>query len=68
MILPTARALEGKLKETLVLWTASNGISGTTSIASVYRGYFENGRRYQSLRDEEYFLPTDEKQWESMEA
>lgn len=46
----------------------SNRISETTSIASVYKGYFENGRRYQSLRDEEYFLPTDEKQWESMEA
>lgn len=55
-------------KDIRAIQTAANGISETTSIASVYRGYFENGRRYQSLRDEDYFLPTDEKQWESMEA
>ena len=31
-------------------------------------GYFENGRRYQNVRNEEYHMPTDDKQWESMSA
>ena len=68
MILPTAKASKGELKALCIISMNSNQFSETTSIASVYKGYFENGRRYQSLRDEEYFLPTDEKQWESMEA
>lgn len=31
-------------------------------------GYFENGRRYQNVRNVEYHMPTDDKQWESMSA
>lgn len=31
-------------------------------------GYFENGRRYQNVRNDEYHMPTDDKQWESMSA
>ncbi|RDW56365.1 hypothetical protein BP5796_13240 [Coleophoma crateriformis] len=42
--------------------------SDTTSIASsMYRGYIENGRRYQTLRDQ-YWGPADELQFETMEA
>lgn len=31
--------------------------SDTTSIASQYKGYFENGRRYQSVSSNEYYQP-----------
>ena len=35
----------------------------TTSISSsIYKGHVENGRRYQSLREGEYWGPSDEKQ------
>ncbi|KAJ5984330.1 hypothetical protein N7481_006429 [Penicillium waksmanii] len=41
----------------------------TTSIkSSIYRGLMENGRRYQSLRNKEYCLPSDEQQFEAYEA
>lgn len=37
--------------------------SDTTSIASrIYAGYMENGRRYQTTREGEYWGPSDEKQ------
>ncbi|KAJ5277605.1 hypothetical protein N7524_003758 [Penicillium chrysogenum] len=43
--------------------------SQTTSIgSSIYRGLVENGRRYQTLRPEEYFIPSDDQQFESYEA
>lgn len=43
--------------------------SGTTSIASsIYAGYVENGRRYQNVREGQYWGPSDEKQFENMEA
>lgn len=43
--------------------------SETTSIASsVYKGFMENGRRYQTLRDAQYFSPSDEKQFETYEV
>lgn len=43
--------------------------SDTTSVASsIYKGYVENGRRYQITREGEYWGPSDEKQWEAMQA
>lgn len=40
-----------------------------TSITSfIYAGLVENGRRYQTKREGEYWGPSDEKQWESMNA
>ena len=30
--------------------------------------HFENGRRYENVRNNEYHMPTDDKQWESMSA
>ena len=37
--------------------------SDTTSLASsIYKGYVENGRRYQTTREGEYWGPSDEKQ------
>lgn len=42
--------------------------SDTTSIAdSIYAGHIENGRRYQTVREGEYHLPADEKQFNSMD-
>lgn len=39
------------------------------SLAShLYRGYIENGRRYQTLREGAYWGPCDDKQFESMAA
>ena len=35
--------------------------SETTSIASQYYGYIENGRRYQNVKSEQYFMPTGER-------
>jgi hypothetical protein len=34
----------------------------------MYRGYIENGRRYQTVREGEYWGPSDEQQFETMEA
>ncbi|KAJ5692353.1 hypothetical protein N7462_001776 [Penicillium macrosclerotiorum] len=43
--------------------------SETTSIgSSIYRGLMENGRRYQTLRNKDYLIPADERQWEAYEA
>ncbi|KAJ5116817.1 hypothetical protein N7456_001165 [Penicillium angulare] len=43
--------------------------SDTTSLSSsIYRGVIENGRRYQTMREGEYWSPADEKQFESYEA
>ncbi|KAJ5102429.1 hypothetical protein NUU61_004651 [Penicillium alfredii] len=43
--------------------------SETTSIgSSIYRGLMDNGRRYQSLRNKEYILPSDEQMFETYEA
>ncbi|KXG51842.1 uncharacterized protein PGRI_092350 [Penicillium griseofulvum] len=43
--------------------------SETTSLAScVYRGVFENGRRYQTVREGASWCPSDEQQFESLEA
>lgn len=33
----------------------------TTSIASQYHGYIENGRRYQNVKSEQYFMPPGER-------
>ncbi|KAJ5732487.1 hypothetical protein N7493_003968 [Penicillium malachiteum] len=43
--------------------------SETTSIgSSIYRGLMENGRRYQSLRSDDYLLPVDDPSFETYEA
>ncbi|KAJ5708671.1 hypothetical protein N7488_008472 [Penicillium malachiteum] len=43
--------------------------SETTSVASsTYRGLIENGRRYQTMRENKYWSPADEQQFESLEA
>ncbi|KAJ5586596.1 hypothetical protein N7450_006383 [Penicillium hetheringtonii] len=43
--------------------------SETTSLSStIYRGIMENGRRYQNLKQGEYWSPADEQQFESYEA
>lgn len=43
--------------------------SETTSIgSSIYRGIMENGRRYQSLKSEEYCFPADEQQFDTYDA
>ncbi|KFY49318.1 hypothetical protein V496_10102 [Pseudogymnoascus sp. VKM F-4515 (FW-2607)] len=44
-------------------------LSETTSIASsMYRGYIENGRRYQTVKEGTYWGPSDEQQFETFEA
>lgn len=43
--------------------------SETYSIASnLYKGVMENGRRYQTLRQGDYFSPSDEQQFETYEV
>ena len=43
--------------------------SETTSIeSSMYKGYVENGRRYQTVRENKYWGPSDEQQFETFEA
>lgn len=43
--------------------------SETTSIgSSLYKGIMENGRRYQTLRESEYFSPSDEKQFDTYQV
>ncbi|KAJ6051382.1 uncharacterized protein N7446_006014 [Penicillium canescens] len=43
--------------------------SETTSIGSaIYRGLMDNGRRYQTLSNKEYPVPSDEQSFESYEA
>ncbi|KAJ5424463.1 hypothetical protein N7445_010436 [Penicillium cf. griseofulvum] len=43
--------------------------SETTSIgSSIYRGLVENGRRCQTLRDKDYILLSDERQFEAYEV
>lgn len=43
--------------------------SETTSFASsIFKGIIENGRRYQTVREGEYWGPSDEKQLGSVEA
>lgn len=43
--------------------------SFTTSIStSIYQGVMQNGRRYQTLKEGDYWGPSDEKQFESMET
>ncbi|KFY28414.1 hypothetical protein V493_02946 [Pseudogymnoascus sp. VKM F-4281 (FW-2241)] len=54
-------------------WDSTYGgddtFSETTSIASsMYRGYIENGRRYQTVREDSYWGPSDEQQFETFEA
>ncbi|KAJ5736833.1 uncharacterized protein N7483_001958 [Penicillium malachiteum] len=36
--------------------------------SSIYEGLISNGRRYQSLRNKEYIIPSDELQFETYEA
>ncbi len=44
-------------------------MSVTTSVTSShYRGYLENGRKYQLLMEDGYLIPTDEQQFECLEA
>ncbi|CAI7622909.1 unnamed protein product [Penicillium manginii] len=50
-------------------YEADDWQSETTSVASdLYRGFLENGRRYQTLRNAEYFSPADEQQFETYEV
>ena len=46
----------------------SDGYStvSTSVTSSVLRGHFEHGRRYQNVKDINYNIPSDEKQFESM--
>ncbi|CAI7617720.1 unnamed protein product [Penicillium crustosum] len=47
----------------------SDFASETTSLSSsVYRGVFENGRRYQTVREGASWFPSDDQQFESLEA
>ncbi|KAJ5879102.1 hypothetical protein N7455_002567 [Penicillium solitum] len=40
--------------------------SDTTSIASaIARGRLENGRRYQAIKEDDYWGPSDEQQFEA---
>lgn len=49
-------------------WEPQDFESETTSIAStIAKGRLENGRRYQALRDDNYWSPSDEKQFEAFE-
>ncbi|KAI9926292.1 hypothetical protein MW887_004056 [Aspergillus wentii] len=42
--------------------------SDTTSIASsIARGRFENGRRYQATKEDDYWGPSDDQQFEAFE-
>ncbi|CDM33594.1 unnamed protein product [Penicillium roqueforti FM164] len=42
--------------------------SDTTSIASaIARGRLENGRRYQAIKEDDYWGPSDEQQFEAFE-
>ena len=34
----------------------------------MYKGYIENGRRYQTVREDKYWGPSDEQQFETFEA
>lgn len=44
-------------------------VSGSTSIhSSIARGLIENGRRYQSYRDNNISFPSDDKQFEATAA
>ena len=46
-------------------YVSSDDASDTTSVkSSIYRGYIENGRRYQSTNDGGYLIAADDKQWE----
>lgn len=36
--------------------------------STIYKGYAGNGRKYQVTREGEYWEPSDEKQWEAMQA
>ncbi|KAJ5894616.1 hypothetical protein N7495_006307 [Penicillium taxi] len=43
-------------------------VSETTSIASaIAKGRLENGRRYQNLKEDDYWSPSDEQQFEAFE-
>ncbi|KAK5126839.1 hypothetical protein LTR08_004589 [Meristemomyces frigidus] len=49
-------------------FTGDDGVSTTTSIASsMIRGHIENGRKYNTLRDD-YWGPSDDQQFEAMDA
>ncbi|KAJ5683372.1 hypothetical protein N7462_006537 [Penicillium macrosclerotiorum] len=50
-------------------YDSQDWMSETTSIgSSIYNGIFENGRRYQALKADEYCFPADEQQLESYDA
>lgn len=45
----------------------NNSQSDWTSVtSSIYKGVFEHGRRYQALREGEYWSPADDQQYESV--
>ncbi|CAG7953918.1 unnamed protein product [Penicillium salamii] len=49
-------------------YTPDDWQSETTTIrSSIYQGFVENGRRYQTLKGES-FVPSDEQQFETYEA
>ncbi|KXG51517.1 uncharacterized protein PGRI_089100 [Penicillium griseofulvum] len=49
-------------------WEPQDFQSETTSIASsIAKGRLENGRRYQSMKDHDYWSPSDEQQFEAFE-
>lgn len=63
MITTRRASLYLRLMEEFVLIDAS----GSTSLSSsVLRGHFENGRRYQVVKDVNFNIPSDEQQFESM--
>lgn len=49
-------------------WEPEDFESETTSIAStIARGRLENGRRYQAMKENDYWSPSDEQQFEAFE-
>ena len=47
---------------------SESGSERTSIASSIFQGIIENGRRYQTVREGEYWGPSDEKQLESLEA
>ncbi|KAJ5152055.1 hypothetical protein N7492_010350 [Penicillium capsulatum] len=51
------------------LHNSNDADSDTTSLASrIYRGVMKNGRRYQTIREDNYWCPADEQQFECFDA
>ncbi|CDM32877.1 unnamed protein product [Penicillium roqueforti FM164] len=49
-------------------WEPEDFQSETTSIAStIAKGRLENGRRYQAMKEDDYWSPSDDQQFEAFE-